>query len=145
MGYTTTTTTTTTMIWLCVIAHVNFLNFCLFAGNLSPSQLIPKANLTLALSLSLCMLDLLCLYAWPSMGHTTLTNPSQHSKHQERALCVWWPAPPSIFADNLVVSYRCQTVLILVVSWLRDVELGGQEQPDPYAWLGQRVCVSSDL
>jgi len=52
----------------------------------------------------------------PSM----LTDPSQHSKHQkETALCSWWPAPLSIFADNLVVSSRCQTVLSLVVTWQR--------------------------
>jgi len=40
-----------------------------------------------------------------------LTNPSQHSKHQkERALCSWRPAPSSIFKDDLVGSFRCQTV-----------------------------------
>jgi len=36
-----------------------------------------------------------------------------------------------------VVSSRCQTVLSPVVTWLIDVGLGGQEQPDPYAWRGQ--------
>jgi len=78
----------------------------------------------------------------PSM----LTDPSQHSKHQkERVLCSWWPAPPSIFADDLVVSSRCQTVLSLVVTLLRDVGIGGQEQPDPYTWRGQKESVCSDL
>jgi len=32
-----------------------------------------------------------------------------------------------------------------VVTWLRDVGLGGQKQPDPYARHGQRESVSSDL
>jgi len=44
----------------------------------------------------------------PSM----LSDSSQHTKHQkERALYSWWPAPSSVFADGLVVSSRCQTVL----------------------------------
>jgi len=103
-------------------------------------------SLSLSLSLSLCV----CVCVWclstldrrrvvaPSM----LTDPSQHSKHQkERVLCSWWPASPSIFADDLVVSSRCQTVLSPVVTWLRDVGLGRYEQPDPYAWRGQRECL----
>jgi len=50
----------------------------------------------------------------PSM----LTDPPQHSKHRkERALCSLWPAPPSVFVDDLVVSSKCQTVLSPVVSW----------------------------
>jgi len=62
----------------------------------------------------------------------TLLSLYHHSKHQkERALCSWWPAPPNIFADDLVVFSGCQTALSPVVSWLRDVGLGGQEQPDP--------------
>jgi len=98
-------------------------------------------DLSLYLSLSLCTLHRRRVVA-PSL----LTDPSQHSKHQkERALCSWWPAPPSILVDDLVVSSRCQTVLSPVVTWLRDVGLGGQEQPDPYAWHGQRESVSSDL
>jgi len=71
----------------------------------------------LSLSLFLSTLDSQLVVA-PSM----LTDLPQHSKHQkERALCSWWPAPPSIFADDLIVSSRCQTVQSPVVSWLRDV------------------------
>jgi len=70
--------------------------------------------LPVCLSVSLSTLDRRRVVA-PS----TLTDSSQHSKHQkERALCSWWPAPPSIFADDLVVSSRCQTVLNPVVTWL---------------------------
>jgi len=91
-------------------------------------------SLSLFLSISLSTLDRRRVVA-PSM----LTDPPQHSKHQkERALCSWWPAPPSIFVDDLVVSSRCQTVLSPVVTWLRDVGVGVQEQPDPYAWRGQK-------
>jgi len=47
-----------------------------------------------------------------------LTDPSQHSKHQnETALCMSWPAPPSVLVDSLVVFSRCQTVQSPVVSW----------------------------
>jgi len=45
-------------------------------------------------------------------------------------VCLWWPAPPSIFVDDLVVSLGGQTVLNPVVTWLKDLGLGGQEQPD---------------
>jgi len=63
-------------------------------------------------TLSLSMLERRWVIA-PSM----LTDLSQHSKQQkERALCLWLPAAPSIFADDLVVSSRCQTVLSPVVT-----------------------------
>jgi len=92
-----------------------------------------------SLSLSLCLSTLDCRRV---VVLSVLNNPSQHSKHQkERTLCSWWPAPPSIFADGLVVFCRCPTVLSPVVTWLRGVGLGGQEQPDPYAWRGQRECL----
>jgi len=32
-----------------------------------------------------------------------------------------------------------------VVTWQRDVVLGGQEQPGPYAWRGQRECLIASL
>jgi len=71
-----------------------------------------------ALSLSLSTLD-----RWWVVAPSMLTDPSQHSKHQkERALCSWWPVPPNLFADDVVVSSRCQTVLSPVVSW-RDWEM----------------------
>jgi len=79
----------------------------------------------------------------PPTGYIYSLSRLKHSKHQERAPCSWWPAPPSIFADDLVVSSRCQTVLSPVVTWLRDLGFGGQKQPDPYAWSGQRESVSS--
>jgi len=96
--------------------------------------------LFVSLCFSLSTLDRRRVVA-PSM----LTDPSQHSKPQkDRTLCLWWPAPPSIFPDDLVVSSRCQTVPSPFVTWLRGVWLGGQEQPDPYAWRGQEESVSSD-
>jgi len=64
----------------------------------------------------------------PSM----LTDPSQHSKHQKGRSCA---------RDNLLRPAFSRTTWLSVVTWLRDVWLGGQEQPDPYAWRGQRECL----
>jgi len=86
---------------------------------------------------SLSMLDCRWVVA-PSM----LTDPSQHSKHQkERALSSWRPAPPSIFADDLVVSFRCQTVLSADVTWLRDVGLGGRSSLIHMRDVAKRECL----
>jgi len=79
---------------------------CIFSPVLKCWTWIISIKIWLCLSVS--TLDRRRVVA-PSM----LTDPSQHSKQQkERALCLWWPAPPSIFVDGLVVSSRCQTVLL---------------------------------
>jgi len=91
-------------------------------------------SLSLSLSLS--------LYAWPSTGRSAL-----NSDRSVATLQASEGESPVLVVTCSTQHFRGRPGCLLRVSntpepcrtWLRDAELGGQEQPDPYAWRGQRL------